>query len=394
MKRFLALALTLLMALSLCTVALAAIVPEEDMNPACEIGLTVGNETYNNHLQPGESYMLAPAEGDNHTNRFYMDMGNVSMMLVQPANADNPDQPGFPLPPPPPEPLPGDIVEQYVYPKDEWRASASWDVGGAMVKGIKWDDSIVMNEITAITYINGAYVLELNENYTISTPKVLKGTVTFTNKKNKNITVKYTIDEIVCNHLVTLSGYKKQADAEDNVIDAQDNTLYQCDEDNPGYLCFNDGRLLSCTLKMVKNEKAFMYNDEAMNDDLEEKYADSDARINCYAFGGSPKFQNDASFKLQADYADQYKVYTWDGKALHPQDFKWDSINGVYTWTTKSPTTYVISDKELVAGAETSGTAAEKTSKNPDTGARDIVGIAATLAVVSLIAAAAVNRRK
>jgi len=137
-----------------------------------------------------------------------------------------------------------------------------------------------------------------------------------------------------------------------------------------------------------------MYNDEAMNDDLEEKYADSDARINCYAFGGTPTFQNDAQFKLQADYADQYKVYTWDGKALHPQDFKWDSVNGVYTWTTKSPTIYVIADKELVAGAQTGTSAAGTTGKNPDTGARDIVGIAATLAVVSLIAAAAVNRRK
>ena len=375
MKKFLALALSLLMVLSLGTVALADVVPEENMDPACEIDLTVGGVTYNGHMQPGETYLLYldALDHNGHTYGEALDEGYLGI-----------------------KPVAGVPYEGEIYQKEDWRISASWDVGGAMVKDVKWDKdaTVEMRKDSMISEENGTWVLELNENYTISTPKVLKGTITLTSKKDKDVSHDFAVDEIVCNHLVTLSGYKKQADAEDDVIDAQDNTLYQCDEDNPGYLCFNDGRLLSCTLKMVKNEKAFMYNDEAMNDDLEEKYADSDARINCYAFGGTPTFQNDAQFKLQADYADQYKVYTWDGKALHPQDFKWDSVNGVYTWTTKSPTIYVISDKELVAGAETSGTAAEKTSKNPDTGARDIVGIAATLAVVSLIAAAAVNRRK
>jgi len=46
-----------------------------------------------------------------------------------------------------------------------------------------------------------------------------------------------------------------------------------------------------------------------------------------------------------------------------------------------------------VAGAETAKSA-DKAAKNPDTGASDIVGIAAVLAVVSLAAGAAVSHRK
>ena len=260
-----------------------------------------------------------------------------------------------------------------------------------MVEGVKWDKN---KEFQYDGDQKGAFVLKLNENYTISELKRLEGTVTFTSKIDKNATLKAKIKLEVSNHKVIVDGYKKAADAEDDPIAASNNTLYKCSEDNPGYVAFNgDGYLLSCTLKMLKNEQAFMYNDESMIDDVEEKYGDTDARIDCYSFGGSPKFTNDAAFTLQADYADQYKVYTWDGKALHPQKFTWNSADGVYEWTTKAPTNYVIADKELLAGAETADTAKDA-AKNPDTGANDLVGVAAALAVVSLVAGAAVSLKK
>jgi len=360
MKKIVALALTLLMVLSLASVSLAADIA------GCEIGTE--------HLLPGESYKL---------------IAGTSAAAVTPAVADGT--------------ITVDKADTYITLKggavaadvdtalgetgnDTYRVTASWTVGGAMVSGVKWvkDDK--------------AFELVLNENYTISAEKKLEGTITFTSKKDKNKTIKIAVKGLtVSNHLLTVEGYKKQKDAEDDVINAVDNTLYQCDEDNPGYICFNDGRLLSCTLKMVKNEKAFMYNDEKMIDAIDEKFGDTDARIDCYNFGGSPKFTNDAAFKLQADYADQYKVYTWANGKLTKQDYKWDSINGVYTWSTKTPTTYVISDKELTAASETSKEETAKettTTKNPDTGANDVVGVAAALAVVSLAAAAAVSLKK
>ena len=46
----------------------------------------------------------------------------------------------------------------------------------------------------------------------------------------------------------------------------------------------------------------------------------------------------------------------------------------------------LVSDVEIVA--------AEEDTKNPDTGANDVVGVAAALAVVSLVAAGAVSLKK
>jgi len=388
MKKFLAIALTLLMVLSLGTVALA------EVTTCAEVACELDNPE---HLLPGESYgfdalgvvynnpavtitgviipapditgIVADADGNGAVSPEEQTAYDTAVAAAEAATKKNA--------------LNGVIDDvNTAATRKNWKVSTDWNIGGAMVASVKWDDD------------NG-WQLNLNENYTITSLKKLQGTITFTNKADKNNTVEIAVDEQVSNHLVTIDGYKKVADAEDNVYEAMDNTLYQCDEDNPGYTTFNDGRLLSCTLKMVKNEKAFMFNNEDMIDAVDEKYGDTDARIDCYTFGGSPKFTNDAAFKLQADYANQYFVYTWDGK-LHKQDYKWDSINGVYTWTTKTPTSYVISDKELTAADETAktDTTTDAATKNPDTGANDVVGVAAALAVVSLVAGAAVSLKK
>jgi len=387
MKKFLALLLTLLMVLSLGTVALAGHVYEDEVTGGtCELDPARGE-----HLQPGESYVFGPDGSDIELTEVDGDVGNTTASDA--VNVDGVEDAikSLIIPVSPLHYL-DDTPDDAVAPDKAWKVSASWDIGGAMVEGVKWDKN---KEFQYDGDQKGAFVLKLNENYTISELKRLEGTVTFTSKIDKNATLKAKIKLEVSNHKVIVDGYKKAADAEDDPIAASNNTLYKCSEDNPGYVAFNgDGYLLSCTLKMLKNEQAFMYNDESMIDDVEEKYGDTDARIDCYNFGGAPKFTNDAAFKLQADYADQYKIYTWDGTKLTPKkDYKWDSINGVYTWTTKTPTAYVISDKELIAGAETADTA-DKTTKNPDTGANDVVGVAAALAVVSLAAAAAVSLRK
>jgi|GEM_PF-1548169 len=390
MKKTLALLLALLLALSLGTVALAVPSLEKDV---LEAGLEIENCEIDRgdfmiHMLPGESYSIPmrlmiginPTDPTSSTGIGDNDIA-LDAILIAKAPSDY---------------LTDSEDNTEITPDKAWKVSADWDIGGAMVNAVKWDSDYEYPEAfnEALNIENaGAFVVKLNENYTISAPKKLEGTITFTSKIDKKASITFPFVAIVSNHLITVDGYKKAADAKDNVVEAQNNTLYQCDEDNPGYVAFNDGRLLSCVLKMVKNEKAFMYNDEAMLDAVEEKYGDTDARIDCYSFGGSPKFTNDAAFTLQADYADQYKVYTWDGTALHPQKYAWNSVDGVYEWTTKAPTNYVIADKELLAGAETADTAKDA-AKNPDTGANDLVGVAAALAVVSLVAGAAVSLKK
>lgn len=139
---------------------------------------------------------------------------------------------------------------------------------------------------------------------------------------------------------------------------------------------------------MVAGEKAFMFADETAIEALEEKFPEAD--LECYNFGGAPVFNNAAVFTQQADYADQYYIYSYKNGKLAEVEAEWNNIEGVYEWETKAPTSYVISDVELVAAAEEESFE----DKNPDTGANDVVGIAAALTVTSLVAAAAVSLRK
>ncbi len=267
----------------------------------------------------------------------------------------------------------------------EYRVSADWEIGGALVSKIYLDDADDNNPFT------GSLIIDLMENYTIDELKDLQGVITFEAKGSNGIDLEFVIDGAVSNSLVVVDGYSKIADSKDDAIEAEDNTIYWC-EDQPGYVTFNTGtRLLSTTLKMVKDEKAFMYNNEEMIDAVEEMYSDLDADIECYQFGGSPTFQNEAMFSLQADYADQYFVYEWNGKTLTKVDYEWDSINGIYTWATKSPTDYVISDKELVAGAQTE---TDPEDKNPDTGMSHVGGIAVGAVVMAMVGLAAVSIKR
>jgi len=366
MKKLIALAMALVMAATMGITAFAASCPIHLSSGSCEVDMD-GHEF---HLLPGEKYALKAADSE-------------SSVAVSPLT-----------------PAVGDL--NAAFGSDAWRISANWKIGGALVKSLKWDKD------------KDQWMLELNENYTISTPKKLQGTITFTSKKDKKNLVKGTIDAVVTNHLVTVEGAKKAADAES--IDADNNTIYQCSDDNPGYIKFNDNRLMTVVLKMVKKEKAFMFNDESQIDSITEKYGNSDADIKCYAFGGTPKFQNDAKFTLQADYSNQYFLYEYTGGKLMSVDYKWNSINGVYEWSTKTPHTYVISSKKLAATskstddsskAEESSKAAEKKTStkpaaakgktpNPDTGAHDAVGVAVALAAIGLTTAGvlSVTRRK
>ena len=69
-------------------------------------------------------------------------------------------------------------------------------------------------------------------------------------------------------------------------------------------------------------------------------------------------------------------------------DAKYDADEDVeaWVWTAAAEGTIIVTDVEIVLAAEE--------TKNPDTGANDVVGMASALAVVSLIAAGAVSLKK
>ncbi len=341
MKKIIALALSLAMVLSMGVVALADHTDCDAIEGTCEVG--------GNHLLPGEKYAIDSANATLLGITETFDLGEV-------------------------EPT-GDELDI-----SKWKVSTDWDMGSALVSGIAYDKD------------DECWYLTLKENYTITTAKTLKGEITFEGKGvNKDADdVVITIDTTVSNHLVEIVGYEDLEDAEDDPYEAEDNVVYKCEEDEGGYVVFNDGRLLGVTLKMESEEKVYAANNETMIDALAEKYPDAD--IECYSFGSIRTLKNKATLTLQADYSSQYYVYTYENGKLVAQDYDWDSIEGVYTWETKELGSYVISDVELVAAAEADGEEAD--AKNPDTGANDVVGVAAALAVVSLVAAGAVSLKK
>ena len=317
MKKIIALALALVMALSMASVAFAC--EEELVSGTCILE--------GEHLLPGETYALEVdgLDGDTYTAK-------------------------------------------------NWKVDADWSVGGALVAGIAYnkDDNV--------------WELTLNENFTITALKRLEGTLTFeakgVAKKAEAPDVEFEVVELVSNHVVEVIG---EEDADDVLyVDADDNTIYVCVEDEAGYVGFNTGKLLSVLCDLESEEKVFAYNDEELIAALAEKFPEAD--IECYNFGSVRALQNEAELTLQADYADQYYVYTYNKGVLEAQDYTWNSVDGVYEWTTKTLGSFVISDVELVA--------AEEETKNPDTGANDVVGVAAALAVVSLVAGAAVSLKK
>lgn len=272
-----------------------------------------------------------------------------------------------------------------------FKVSASWKTGSALVDSVKIKD----NELQLI----------LKENYTISSAKTLKGTITLTCKKaagvyEKDDVITIAINESVTNKIEYITGESKLADSQDAPVeDVANNTIYICEEDEGGYVTFNStDSLLQATLKMKSEEKVFAYVDEEMLDDIDEEYGDLDADIYCYNFVASPSLSNSATLTLQADYYDQYNIYAWNGSKLTEVDADFNSEDGVYEWTTKKLTAYIISDTELDASSDDTDTDTDADtdtdSENPDTGAHDVVGVAAALAVVSLIAAGAVSVKK
>ncbi len=78
-----------------------------------------------------------------------------------------------------------------------------------------------------------------------------------------------------------------------------------------------------------------------------------------------------------------------DGK-LTKTSFAWDDDVWAFVGKTRTSVNLVVSDMELASAPATS----TGTTTNPDTGAADVVGVAAALAVVSLVAAAAVSMKK
>lgn len=123
---------------------------------------------------------------------------------------------------------------------------------------------------------------------------------------------------------------------------------------------------------------------------LNKNLLDHDAII-VNSFGAADLYMPNKAVTLAVDNAkDGYKLYMVkaDGSVVD-LNAKFDS-NKVLTATAVLTGPVIITDKALTA----TGTAAGSTTTNPGTGANDVVGVAAALAVVALVSGAAISLKK
>ena len=258
--------------------------------------------------------------------------------------------------------------------RNNFTVSADWDKGTTMVDTVRIDndDNEVQISLKAKSEDKTVYTMDLTEDNGLK----------------------------VNNLVVTVEGVKDIEDSEIHNAEA-DNTIYHNDEYSSGYVTFKSGSdLLTVVLDMAKNEKVFMHIDEEEMEEVAEKYnKDDTADLYFFNFEGTPSLKNKATLSIEADYLEDVHVYEYTDGKLREVAVEMNKDEDAYEWTSSKLTTYVVSDSKLkadgtVSGTEDNKTEGDKTETNPDTGANDIVNVAAGLAVVSLIAAGAVVLKK
>ena len=273
--------------------------------------------------------------------------------------------------------------------KRDYKVSYDFTSSADGYKGASLIDSVVINKDNNVE-------VTLKENLTKTDAVAIKGEITLTNKKVSTQTYTIIVDESVANVVAYIEGTKK-ADAAANIWDDMDKNTVLFAEDAAGYVKFDNGVSLAGTVKVAKDEKAQVYvldaaETETADEDLYDAIdaylgEDYDAIVEWYNFCGTG-FDNEVAFTYEAYAEDPHYFYQWDGEKFVDLEAKFNDDEDVeaYEFTADAKGVIIVTDVEIVA--------AEEETKNPDTGANDVVGVAAALAVVSLVAAGAVSLKK
>jgi len=239
-------------------------------------------------------------------------------------------------------------------------------------------------------------IIFLKESYTLATDKAVKGEIIVQNKETK-VKTPVSVEFNLQNNVTEVYGSTKAKDATDlNNFGGDkvfgDNCVIIMDEDG-GYVYFTE-EMLKGVVKMNKEEKTFLnviYGGqeetvEAIEELLGEEYLE-EAIIEYYTFE-TRAFKNEVAFSYEAYEDDPHFFYLYNDGKLTKIDAVYDADEDVeaWVWTAIAEGTIIVTDVEIVL--------ADEETKNPDTGANDVVGIAAALAVTSLVAAAAVSLKK
>ncbi|MEG1875387.1 MAG: hypothetical protein RR022_05990 [Angelakisella sp.] len=248
--------------------------------------------------------------------------------------------------------------------------------GAALIKEIKIDDT---DEVVRIA---------LNDNMSLAEPKNPNMIL-----QSLSIKAKKTVGDVTRGDTLTLNNIEERVGHTVNTVDLSAGSAqllegYNKITDSSGNLAYGTVYFSTGDLMMegraYKDDKIFLQSSGNANTTVLKNFPDADMRFITVKTSDLP-----TSFALTVSAEKEEFIYKIVDNKLVSSGLKWSEEDYAWTGRIRTSTQYVISDTKLnVSPADETGTT------NPDTGANDIVGIAAALAVVSLVAAGAVSLKK
>lgn len=272
----------------------------------------------------------------------------------------------------------GDAITADYVSADYFSIKVDYGRGKDLVKEVKFDSGKLV-----IEFVGGTAEVPSVANFQIEK-------ITLTGKKN-GITETYRNKKYELDAAVTVFSAKKVGYEVSNIainddfnVPYTDSAIVKFTTNDYGLATFDFDDRATAEVRVYKNEKFFIGVEGKA--DLDIVKANPDADLEFLSFKGKPSFSANAKVEIFAD-EDTFLYEIKDGK-LVKSSLKYDDDAGAFTGKARTLGAYVISDIELVNASTTEET------KNPDTGANDVVGVAVALAVVSLVAAGAVSLKK
>jgi len=263
--------------------------------------------------------------------------------------------------------------------------STNWTKGNTLVSSVKFD-------------ADGGLEISLKQDYKASEDKPLEGTVVIREKGGKvshTLTVATTVGYIASD--ITID-----ADGSIPALTVNDGTVYTVTKAGSipyGTLQFTAAGGIDVSVRVYEGEKFFLENNDNVNTAILIANADLDADISFLNFTAAPTFTSKANITLYGMDKDTF-IYTLNDGKLTKASAVWNEESGIWTLSSKTLGSYVISDKALKsadgtnAGSSSSGGSSSTAPNNPSTGAGSAVGIATAIALTGIISVAAVSLKK
>jgi hypothetical protein len=296
---------------------------------------------------------------------------------------------------------PGDKIYIYKDPANDVAGVKAVNSDNYSITKVKYNEGRSLVDDIYFDDDNDQVVIKLKDNTSLTTNKTLDMSFTLKGKGRdvedidvaiKDTTVGYGLltghIEIVDTDTVNITDRMFSASDEDAEKNFLKVTKASGAESSYGDMEFTtaDGDV-DVVVRVYDGDKLYVYNDVDADKDILKAYADSDAELTFLNFPGDTTFNATATVYFYKD-EDSYIYEVKNGKLVE-SNAKWSEDDGAFVLKTRTLGNYVFSDVELNV-TET----VDDTTTNPDTGANDVVGIAAALGAVALVSAAAVSLKK